>query len=41
MDGERVCIGVEIDGTEAIAIYTQLRSIVPDIEKLDGLLQSL
>jgi hypothetical protein len=41
MDEDRVCIGVDIDGTEAIAIYSHLRSIVSDAEKLDGLLQPL
>jgi hypothetical protein len=41
MDQDRVCIGVDIDGTEAIVIYSHLRSIVSDAEKLDGLLQPL
>jgi hypothetical protein len=41
MDEDRVCVGVDIDGTEAIAIYSHLRSIVSDAEKLDGLLQPL
>ena len=41
MDEDRVCIGVDTDGTEAIAIYSHLQSIVSDAEKLDGLLQPL
>jgi len=41
MDEDRVCVGVDIDGTEAIAIYSHLRSVVSDAEKLDGLLQPL
>ena len=41
MDEDRVCIGADIDGTEATAIYSHLQSIVADSKKLDGLLQPL
>ena len=41
MDEDRVCTGIDIDGSEATDIYSYIQSIVSDAEKLDGVLQPL
>ena len=41
MDEDRVCTGIDIDGSEATSIYSYIQSIVSDAEKLDGVLQPL
>jgi len=41
MDGDRVKIGLDIKGSEASNIYSHLKVIVADAEKLDGVLQPL
>ena len=41
MDGDRVNIGLDIQSEEASLIYSHLKAIVADAEKLDGVLQPL